>query len=92
MKIGELIAFAFDDLANLFGDALVGIYIQQNCPVSRIRPYDQLAMTQAPTMPASGSSKANQTHGKTERAEQMLHPLSQHSFLPTALNDVPDPP
>jgi hypothetical protein len=30
-------------------------------------------------------------HGKTEHAKQMLQPLSQHSFLPTASNDVPDP-
>ena len=55
MQVGDLIALAFDHLADLLGHARVRRAVEQDPPVSRSSPTDQLAITSAPMKPASGS-------------------------------------
>ena len=60
MKVGDFVAVTLDRLAKVVRHGTVRIYVQQDSPcVADQAIDDQLAITQAPTIPASGSIQSH---------------------------------
>jgi hypothetical protein len=70
MEIAELVAIAFNRLPQISAMRRSGFMSSKIDPVSRIKPYDQLAITQAPMIPASGSI---QSHSKAREKQADNH-------------------
>ena len=73
MQVGDLIALGFDESRTLSAMRGSGVRSSRMPPVSRNSPTDQLAMTSAPTMPASGSIQSQPNARASSRPDDHQH-------------------